>query len=210
MFRLGHQEFSLGDRIISIVDFGNIPLGAKGTVVGAENSKVDVCWDYPLMFAGDLDGLCSQNRGSSVGTNTVLNLTAIQPPLPLDAPKKTSKYKPVFRQSSQPAFNQWGPHGIPTAPSQQAEEVEFMLKNRLQIDPNNQGVYLAQPNQAWQPPPLLDGNAPQFLNSNAAPFIPGQLPSFDQSWRPPVPIIPAESEELSNQLLSILHKPVKK
>lgn len=77
-FRVPEQEFQLGDRVINVLDFGSIPLAAKGTVVGIGTNSVDVVFDAPFLAGTSLDGACSSYRGATVGRSQVLNLTTPQ------------------------------------------------------------------------------------------------------------------------------------
>ncbi len=49
VYRLQNQTFALGDRTIMVQDSGSVPLGVKGTVVGINNTSLDVVWDSPFM-----------------------------------------------------------------------------------------------------------------------------------------------------------------
>ena len=51
---LGHQTFDLGHRVIYVMDTGNVPWSAKGTVVGVEGSIVDVLFDQTFIGGQDL------------------------------------------------------------------------------------------------------------------------------------------------------------
>lgn len=77
-FRVPEQEFHLGDRVINVLDFGFVPLAAKGTVVGIGANNVDVVFDAPFLAGTSLDGACSSYRGATVGRAHVLNLTTPQ------------------------------------------------------------------------------------------------------------------------------------
>lgn len=47
--RLREQEFSLGDRVVTVVDSGNVPLCAKGVVIGIQTNLIDVVFDVQFM-----------------------------------------------------------------------------------------------------------------------------------------------------------------
>lgn len=47
--RLLDQRFELGDRVIMVQDSGNVPLAAKGVVVGIQGSTIDVVFDIPFI-----------------------------------------------------------------------------------------------------------------------------------------------------------------
>jgi len=78
MYRLQNQMFSLGDRVTMVSDSGNIPLCAKGVVVGAGPRTIDVVWDMTFMSGTTLGGRCSENRGLTVSIHSCLNLTRCQ------------------------------------------------------------------------------------------------------------------------------------
>ncbi|KAJ3025451.1 hypothetical protein HDV00_012714, partial [Rhizophlyctis rosea] len=79
--RLTSQKFSLGDRVVHVLDAGVVPLGAVGTVVGMEKGFLDIVFDRPFMGGSSLDGRCGAYRGMTVNKETVLNLTNVQPPI---------------------------------------------------------------------------------------------------------------------------------
>jgi 5'-3' exoribonuclease 1 len=77
--RLGHQEFSIGDRIIYVQDSGRVPIGSSGTIVGKTRTAravlLDVVFDATFMSGTSLNDRCSPFRGSTVPSTSVLNLT---------------------------------------------------------------------------------------------------------------------------------------
>lgn len=77
-YRVPEQSFELGDRVISVLDFGAIPLAAKGTVIGINARSVDVVFDAPFLAGTTLGGVCSPHRGATVPTDSVLNLSTPQ------------------------------------------------------------------------------------------------------------------------------------
>lgn len=58
VYRLQGQSFSLGDRVIMVVDAaaGGVPLAMKGVIVGIGSRDVDVVWDVPFMGGETLNG----------------------------------------------------------------------------------------------------------------------------------------------------------
>lgn len=58
IYRLQGQKFSLGDRVIMVVDAaaGGVPLAMKGVVVGIGMRDIDVVWDVPFMGGETLGG----------------------------------------------------------------------------------------------------------------------------------------------------------
>ncbi|WFD30621.1 exonuclease II Exo2 [Malassezia sp. CBS 17886] len=77
-FRVPQQHFALGDRVINVLDFGAVPLAAKGTAVGIGTDSVDVVFDAPFLAGTTLNGVCATYRGASVARNQVLNLSTPQ------------------------------------------------------------------------------------------------------------------------------------
>lgn len=52
--RLSTQKFELGDRVVHVLTSGSVPLAAKGTVVGVDDSYLDVLFDRTFMGGSDL------------------------------------------------------------------------------------------------------------------------------------------------------------
>lgn len=76
--RLQGQVFQVGDRVVMVSETGNVPLAAKGTIVGLQAAAVDVLWDIPFIGGTTLAGRCSEYRGQVVSPDTILNLSAPQ------------------------------------------------------------------------------------------------------------------------------------
>jgi 5'-3' exoribonuclease 1 len=77
--RLGHQHFSIGDRIVYVQDSGRVPIGSSGTVVGKTRTArvllLDVVFDATFMSGTSLGDRCSPFRGSTVPATAVVNMT---------------------------------------------------------------------------------------------------------------------------------------
>lgn len=77
--RLGHQQFTIGDRIVYIQDSGRVPIGSAGTVIGKTRTArvmlLDVVFDTTFMSGTSLGDRCSPFRGSTVPATAVLNMT---------------------------------------------------------------------------------------------------------------------------------------
>ncbi|KAK0296411.1 exonuclease II Exo2, partial [Friedmanniomyces endolithicus] len=77
-----HQRFRIGDRVVYVLDAGRVPIAMRGTVVGltrtSRQTLLDVVFDGTFMSATTLNGRCSPFRGSTVPSNTVLNLSEKQ------------------------------------------------------------------------------------------------------------------------------------
>ncbi|EPQ31496.1 uncharacterized protein PFL1_00831 [Pseudozyma flocculosa PF-1] len=77
-FRLQAQKFELGDRVIVVADSGNVPLSARGVVIGIHTSHIDVVFDVPFLSGTTLGDRCSPYRGGTVSFTSVLNLSQPQ------------------------------------------------------------------------------------------------------------------------------------
>ena len=78
-YRVPEQTFDMGDRVINVFDFGPLPLAAKGTVIGlGANKCIDVVFDAPFLAGTTLGDACSNHRGATVSTSSVLNLSTPQ------------------------------------------------------------------------------------------------------------------------------------
>ena len=73
--RLHTQTFKLGDRVVYALESGVVPLGFRGTVVGVQETIIDVVFDSTFMGGNNLDGRCSDYRGLSLAYSHVINLT---------------------------------------------------------------------------------------------------------------------------------------
>lgn len=77
--RLGHQKYTLGDRIVYVQDSGRVPIASQGTVVGINQTSrttlLDVVFDVSFMSGTSLDDRCSPFRGSTIPVHSVLNIT---------------------------------------------------------------------------------------------------------------------------------------
>ncbi|KAG7721173.1 hypothetical protein KL933_001145 [Ogataea haglerorum] len=76
---LRKQHFSLGDRVVYVLDSGNVPLFSKGTVIGIRSleSKVElqVLFDQPLLTGNTFGGRLKTQRGLTLDSSVLLNLT---------------------------------------------------------------------------------------------------------------------------------------
>jgi 5'-3' exoribonuclease 1 len=77
--RLGHQQFTIGDRIVYVQDSGRVPIGSAGTVIGKTRTArvmlLDVVFDATFMSGTSLGDRCSPFRGSTIPATAVLNMT---------------------------------------------------------------------------------------------------------------------------------------
>ncbi len=77
-FRLQAQRFELGDRVIMVQDSGNVPLSARGVVVGINSNSLEVVFDVPFLSGTTLNDRCAPYKGAAVSFVSVLNLTQPQ------------------------------------------------------------------------------------------------------------------------------------
>lgn len=79
VLKLKHQQFRLGDRVMYILNSGKVALFSKGTVVGYRSSEtavsVHVIFDSPVLSGNRFDGRLETQRGLSVDSSALLNLT---------------------------------------------------------------------------------------------------------------------------------------
>ncbi|GMM27627.1 chromatin-binding exonuclease [Martiniozyma asiatica (nom. inval.)] len=78
---LKKQNFRLGDRVVYVIDSGKVPVFTKGTVVGFRSEitvNVQVVWDMALLTGSDYDGRLTTQRGLSVDSSCLLNLSEKQ------------------------------------------------------------------------------------------------------------------------------------
>jgi hypothetical protein len=181
----------MGDRVINVIDYGKIPVGFKGTVIGMDASTIDICWDFPVMGGTSFNGLCSPSRGTVVNRNTVLNLTNPQPPRALSAPMKPVSQRPSRFHDTAPSPG-GGHHNLWNTGAPTADQMSSLLKNMLHI--GNDGP-------EWKPPTLLSLDE---SNNASKPVV-----VFDASWQPsmpvPVSVQPEQYDAMAQRLLSILN-----
>ncbi|KAG7662769.1 exo2 [[Candida] subhashii] len=76
---LSAQRFDLGDRVVYVQDFGKVPILSKGTVASiiTHGSKISlgIIFDQPLLSGGTMNGKLKTNRGLTIDSSLVLNLT---------------------------------------------------------------------------------------------------------------------------------------
>lgn len=111
--RIGNQRFSLGDRVVYVLNSGRVPIAQRGTVVGitrlSRQTWLDVAFDTTYMGGTTLGERCKPFSGSTVPSNAVLNLTDKQV-IALSAASAARKPPPVVQPLEQRAY------GAPTGP----------------------------------------------------------------------------------------------
>lgn len=77
--RLADQQFSLGDRLVYVLDSGKVPIATRGTVVGVTTGSritlLDVVFDVTFMSGTTLNGRCTPFRGMTIASSSALNLS---------------------------------------------------------------------------------------------------------------------------------------
>jgi 5'-3' exoribonuclease 1 len=77
--QMGTQRFSLGDRVVYVLSSGRVPIASRGTVVGmtrtSRQTLLDIVFDTGFMSGSSLGDRCRPFHGSTVPSNSVLNLT---------------------------------------------------------------------------------------------------------------------------------------
>ncbi|TID20343.1 hypothetical protein CANINC_003636 [Pichia inconspicua] len=106
VLKLKHQQFRLGDRVMYILNSGKVALFSKGTVVGYRSSEtsvsVHVVFDSPVLSGNTFDGRLATQRGLSIDSSSLLNLTLRHysyPPVMNDTKASTSKTMNKFKHN---------------------------------------------------------------------------------------------------------------
>lgn len=97
---LSSQKFNLGDRVVSIIDYGKVPLYSRGTVVAIKSFvshvTLDIVFDYEMDSGNRLNGNLTTKRGLTVESGAVLNLSnpqlAVSHSSQLKNPKSSGQY----------------------------------------------------------------------------------------------------------------------
>lgn len=80
--QLSSQHFKVGDRVVSVLDYGKVNLFSRGTVISINSmvSKVtlDVLFDVEFDSGTTLNNRCETKRGLTVEAGSVLNLSVRQ------------------------------------------------------------------------------------------------------------------------------------
>jgi 5'-3' exoribonuclease 1 len=76
---IGTQRFSLGDRVVYVLNTGRVPIASRGTVIGmtrtSRETLLDIVFDTGFMSGTSLGERCRPFHGSTVPSNSVLNIT---------------------------------------------------------------------------------------------------------------------------------------
>lgn len=181
--RIINQQFKLCDRVVYVADHGKVNLASRGTVVGiAANNLIDVVMDEPFMSGTTLGGKCTQYRGATLPSYSVLNLSNPQFLASMDgiAENKT------FESPQKPFVRQIGPK--PTLGGDRYVQQATTTPQRQQYVPK--GGYNAahkggnKPQQNWSShqqqlaSTLTGGDKPRFTNRPLPPHQQQHQPSF--------------------------------
>ena len=138
VLKLKQQQFRLGDRVVYVLGSGKVPLFSKGTVIGYRSSETSVSahvlFDAPVLTGNTFEGRLKTQRGLSVDSSSLLNITLKQfVYLPKGAQSKMpSRDKPPAAKSktAKPAAIASKPTKIIKAPMSQKEKEEAAEKAR--------------------------------------------------------------------------------
>ncbi|KAF1346022.1 XRN 5'-3' exonuclease N-terminus-domain-containing protein [Delphinella strobiligena] len=119
--RIGHQRFTLGDRVVYVADSGRVPIASRGTVVGITRTPrtvlLDIVFDSTFISGTTLGERCSPFRGSTVPITSVLNLTDKQ----VVAQTRAGAERAPVQQSTQWTVPGSNGYGAPAAVTGQAQ-----------------------------------------------------------------------------------------
>ncbi|GAA6005367.1 hypothetical protein JCM11491_002675 [Sporobolomyces phaffii] len=173
--RLREQQFELGDRVVLVVETGNVPLSAKGVVVGIQTNLIDVVFDVQFMSGTTLGDRCSPYRGATVAPHSVLNLTRPQfvqgasasTPAPAAPVNNHARFKGGARNGAGPTV--LPAHGLPAGGFHPAPS---RGRGRGGFAPNG-GVQVLRANQRAVDPAtsfgsVANGTAPAIVDAAAS------------------------------------------
>lgn len=122
VYQLKSQHFSVGDRVVYVLDYGKVPLFSRGTVltVSSHISSVtlDVLFDVEFPAGTTLNGRTTTKRGLVVKTGAVLNLSKKQ--LVFHTKKslelaKQKENKNKGKTTVKPTENIWKQNNVPVS-----------------------------------------------------------------------------------------------
>lgn len=118
---LAKQKFDIGDRIVSVLDHGKVPLFSRGTVIAIKSFvshvTLDIIFDNELDSGIFLNNRLTTRRGMTVEASSVLNLSHQQliVSLPSKAKAKAANgkkaTKKVLAPPPPPQINAWSQNG---------------------------------------------------------------------------------------------------
>lgn len=78
-FILSKQKFEIGDQVVSILDYGKVPLFSRGTVISIKSYvshvTLDVIFDSEIDSGNHLNNRLKTRRGLTVESSSILNLS---------------------------------------------------------------------------------------------------------------------------------------
>ena len=135
--RIGGQRFSLGDRVVYVLNTGRVPIAQRGTVIGltrtARQTWLDVAFDTTYMGGTTLGDRCRPFSGTTVPSNSVLNLSQKQI-VAMSAASSARKPAPSAQPLDKRSYG--GPAGLQLRPAQAPPPLQGSFRGALGGQPN--------------------------------------------------------------------------
>eukprot|EP01132_Coremiostelium_polycephalum_P001004 gene1004-1274_t len=126
-FDLFQPRFHLGDRVVTILDKGNVPFGLYGTVVSVQEQKVDVIFDQECFSGTSLEGFCSEKRGICISKMRLYNISA---PPPKKPKHPTIELGPGFIDITSDPADFWEKLSLQDSPAPSSPPTSFEKRER--------------------------------------------------------------------------------
>ncbi|OQO14111.1 hypothetical protein B0A48_00987 [Cryoendolithus antarcticus] len=164
--RTAGQRFTIGDRVVYVLDSGKVPIAMRGTVVGLTRTPramlLDVVYDFTFMGGTTLNERCSPFRGSTVPSDAVLNLSERQV---LSLSAAAAARQPVQQTlplrgagGARGGMNGYGPPGAQLRPAAAPGPLRGSFRGAVAgVGMNGQHV----PRGGGSGPPPMNGAAPR-------------------------------------------------
>lgn len=216
---LQKQKFNLGDRVIYAVDTGKVPAFSKGTVIGYRsfetNVSVQVLFDYPVLTGNTFDGRLTTQRGLSVDSSVLLNLSEKQMVVRSNKAKsktgdvKKSAKKATSKAKAEEPIVSPEPTNTATKPVANKEQTKknIKIKSKTEVPPVNAEVAPVEP-VAVESVPSIPVNTPSAKNDAAQRILNQMLKGGKSKSAPasaPQPSQKKNSDD-SQKLLNMLKK----
>lgn len=209
-YQLSSQHFSIGDRVVSVLDYGKVNLFSRGTVISINSmvSKVtlDVLFDVEFDSGTTLNGRCETKRGLTVENGSVLNLSNKQ--LVFHSKKSQEQTKVVSKGTRQ---------SVPAPPSAWKKGTAPILA-KPQVLQRPKAAHAPAPAHAAKGPSAPAAKGPSALKGPSAPKGPSASSAASVSATASTPTKAAKrgktvtvssateagSEEMRQNLLSLI------
>lgn len=218
---LQKQKFNLGDRVVYAVDSGKVPAFSRGTVIGYRsfetNVSVQVLFDYPVLTGNTFDGRLTTQRGLSVDSSVLLNLSEKQ--MVVRANKTSEKSKSAKKESkpAKQSAKQAKPLKTPSTAEPILEKNEASTKLPEKKEPVKEAIKIkaksVNPEESFtvsepvEPPVSTKNDAAQrILNQMLKGNSKGSNVSPAKSVPPSSSVSQKKNSDDSQKLLSMLKK----